>query len=286
MKALFINSSYRQTGNTALALSVVAESLQRKSVIVESINIAHMNIQTCHGCRLCFNKGEEACPHRDDLLGIYTSVQEADLLVIGSPIYVEDINGVLKNWIDRMAFICHRPSLFGKKAFLICTSGSGASGHGLKTVQRAFQSWGIHTIGKAQFIAGAKTEKEAFLQKYGQKEEKIVATVLRSMGIHRKPSLISLVTFQVQKMYYLNAGSSQTLVRAGVEVSLQGGKSAPDSETALSAASVRETYDYAFWKNAGWLGRDRAYYTDESIGALKTGFAALLGKFVMKFVLK
>lgn len=286
MKAFFINSSYRQTGNTALALAIVAESLQQKGVIVESINIAHMNIQTCHGCRLCFDKGEEACPHKDDLLGIYARVQEADLLVIGSPIYVEDINGVLKNWIDRMAFICHRPSLFGKKAFLICTSGSGASGHGFKTVQRAFQSWGIQTIGKAQFIAGAEIEKEAFLQKYGQKIEKIVATILHSMDVHRKPSLISIVTFQIQKMCYLNVGSPQTSASAGAEESSQISKSAPDSEADLLAASIRETYDYTFWKRAGWLEKDRVYYTEESIGALKTGFATLLGKFVMKFVLK
>jgi multimeric flavodoxin WrbA len=36
------------------------------------------------------------------------------LTVFASPIYVEDVNGAMKNFIDRMAYNCHRPRFFGR----------------------------------------------------------------------------------------------------------------------------------------------------------------------------
>jgi multimeric flavodoxin WrbA len=38
-------------------------------------------------------------------------MMRAEAYVFASPVYVEDINGVMKNWIDRMAFNSHRPTL-------------------------------------------------------------------------------------------------------------------------------------------------------------------------------
>lgn len=254
MKVLFINSSYRQFGNTEVALSSLGDILQQNNLLVDHINIAHKNIQTCHGCRICFDRGEIACPLHDDLLELFTHIQSVDILVIGSPIYVEDINGILKNWIDRMAFNCHRPLLFDKKAFILCTSGTGASGHGMKTVQRALQTWGIQTIGKAQFITGAKIEKAAFEEQYRQKIERIANKITRSVNKYKKPSLIAIMTFQIQKMYYLDS-------------------------------SRQDTYDYKFWKEKGWLEKEKAYYTEEKIGTLKAKSAMFLGKLIMKFVL-
>jgi hypothetical protein len=61
---------------------------------VASLDLAEMDIRTCRGCRICFDKGEESCPLKDDLLAIRRRIEAAELLVLGSPVYVEDGNGV------------------------------------------------------------------------------------------------------------------------------------------------------------------------------------------------
>lgn len=55
--------------------------------------------------------GEDHCPLRDDVSEIKKKIDDADIIILASPVYVEDVSGLLKNWIDRMAFVCHRPAV-------------------------------------------------------------------------------------------------------------------------------------------------------------------------------
>ena len=252
---LIINSSNRLQGNTYVALSFLEDKLKKLGFFVESINLAQKNIQTCRGCRLCFNNGEKNCPLHDDILSIFELIQKQDFILIGSPIYVEDINGILKNWIDRMAFNCHRPVLFRKKAFIICTSGVGTSGHGLQTIERAFQTWGIQTIGKDKYICGEKIDKKQFDVKYIKRVNRAVDKINASLGKDTKPSFIAVLTFGIQKRYY-------------------------------SEGKDRTSYDYQFWKAQGWLEPDRVFYTDESVNRVKVEIALLLGKVIKAIVLR
>ena len=115
MKILALVGSYRKRGNTARIVAMIAEELQKLATTadeileVETVYLAHQDIGLCRGCRVCFDQGEELCPLRDDLLAIKTRMEEADGFIIASPVYVHDVNGVVKNWIDRLAFVCHRP---------------------------------------------------------------------------------------------------------------------------------------------------------------------------------
>jgi len=68
MKILALNGSYRANGNTARLLSLIEEQLCRKADHIgepldfEMVELGHLNIQMCRGCRLCFDRGEEHCP--------------------------------------------------------------------------------------------------------------------------------------------------------------------------------------------------------------------------------
>ncbi len=255
MNVLLINSSYRLNGNTAIALSILRDKLSQNGFNIKEVNLAHKNIQMCRGCRLCFDKGESHCPFHDDLLQIMEEVKHNDLIVFASPVYVEDINGIMKNWIDRMAFNCHRPAFFDKHAFIMCTSGVGTSGHGLTTIERALQTWGFSVIGKSKYIAGAKIERTEFENKYSKAIGKVVQRIQKKLLSNKGPSFLSIMTFSIQKRYY-------------------------EKETDKSSA------DYLYWKNNGWLERKRHYYNAIKINKIRAKIADLLGNIIAKVVLK
>lgn len=62
--------------------------------------MAYSDIQFCRGCRIYFDKGEELCPIKNGLLNIRDKINSADGIILASPVYVEDINGIMKNWAN------------------------------------------------------------------------------------------------------------------------------------------------------------------------------------------
>lgn len=161
MKILFINSSARKQGNTQRILNLLQKNLQfmmkdsENLYIHDNIHIASQNVKICKGCRICFDKGEDKCPHQDDLLNILTQIHDSDVIVIGTPVYVDNVNGIMKNWIDRLAFICHRPELAEKMVYLISTVAGSPTFFSLYAMGSAFSTWGSHIIGKSGFKMGA-----------------------------------------------------------------------------------------------------------------------------------
>lgn len=60
----------------------------------------------------------------DDRDWIIKKIELADGVILASPNYVANVSWLMKNYIDRFAFICHRPRYFNQKFMLLVTSGS------------------------------------------------------------------------------------------------------------------------------------------------------------------
>ena len=161
MKIVALNGSARSGGNTATLLRLMEQRLKAQAAATgiameyESVLLGGQNILRCIGCRACFDKGEAFCPLKDDLAGLNARLLKADAVIFASPVYVEDVSGAMKTFIDRMAFHCHRPAYAGKPAVVIATSGSGASGHTLRTMRVALMAWGFRVASGRQFRMGA-----------------------------------------------------------------------------------------------------------------------------------
>ncbi|PHV72218.1 hypothetical protein CS063_01715 [Sporanaerobium hydrogeniformans] len=163
MKILMINGSPRKKGNTQLILDLFERLLQEHVGISQDIitvSLREKVIELCHGCRGCMVNSEEFCPCKDEVKDIENKMKKADLILIGSPVYVEDISGLMKNWIDRMAYRCHRPFLNGKRVYLFTTSGAKASNHAIRTLKHAFLAWGAEVIQWDNYSMGIRMEAE------------------------------------------------------------------------------------------------------------------------------
>ncbi|HVO37387.1 MAG TPA: flavodoxin family protein [Spirochaetia bacterium] len=253
MKILILQSSGRTNGNTARVVSLVQESLRDtasrrlEDLQVEVVHLARRALEPCRGCRSCFDRGEQTCPSRDDLLSLKARMQEADGLVLAGPVYVNDVNGTMKTWIDRLAHVCHRPEFAGKTALLVATTADTPARHALRTMQVALWTWGYRIAGSAWFKTGALMTAEEVCARHGERIRRCAGKLHEEIRTRRflKPSFLSLMIFRIQQ-----EGWRRT-----------------------DPASI----DHGYWKDRGWLDRRRTFFFDHRTSPLITGAARLVG---------
>lgn len=90
----------------------------------------------CVGCTSCFMKGADKCPHYAKLQPITQAMDEADVLILASPVYVYHVTASMKAFLDHYGYrwMVHRPEerMFHKQAVCIST----AAGAGMKSTNR------------------------------------------------------------------------------------------------------------------------------------------------------
>ena len=104
LKIIGIQSSPREKGNTDVLLSEILRGAKDKGANVEKVNIARMDIKFCTGCEACRQEKKlpDYCVIQDDLTnGLYKKFIDADIYVIGFPIYTGRENAALCNFFDR-----------------------------------------------------------------------------------------------------------------------------------------------------------------------------------------
>ena len=85
------------------------------------------------------------CPLKDDRSIIEEKIKNADGVIFTSPNYVFNVSGLMKNFIDRFAYVCHRPRFF-KNAIVLTTSGVGGSRFMLMNFSTALKIWGFNIV--------------------------------------------------------------------------------------------------------------------------------------------
>ncbi|MCK5490936.1 MAG: flavodoxin family protein, partial [Candidatus Pacebacteria bacterium] len=83
-------------------------------------------IEFCNGCLTCDSTG--LCNIRDDMQMIYSKLEDADLIILGSPTYFDNVTGMMKNFIDRLEPLLAQDKLKEKKiAFVVVGQESNKS---------------------------------------------------------------------------------------------------------------------------------------------------------------
>src|SRR5512133_941495 len=109
----FVGSAGKK--NTYKAVLQFLNSLQALGdVEYEIVNLNSYRLEFCRGCRLCFDKGESFCPLKDDRDVLFEKMMASDGVIFATPNYTFDMSGMMKAFLDRFGFICHRPRFFGK----------------------------------------------------------------------------------------------------------------------------------------------------------------------------
>jgi multimeric flavodoxin WrbA len=198
-------------------------------------------------------RGEIHCPYWDELEPVKTAMKEADVWILASPVYVEDVNGVMKIFLERMAHVNHRPEFAGKYAFLLTTSGAGSSGHAAGTMANTLRTWGVNITGQRDFVCGALSTPDDLIKRY---EKKLLGIGGKIVDAYQKksalsPSFVSLIFFKVQQ--------------------------------AIWGKHVEGSIDYHYWKEKRWLNPGVTYYVPHRTNLFIVFFARLTGSVIARF---
>ena len=100
MKVLMINGSPRANGNTAKALEEMESIFTKEGMEVKVVRIGSDPIRGCIACGACRETGK--CVFDDPVNQIAKDFEEADGLVVASPVYYASPNGNLISFLDRL----------------------------------------------------------------------------------------------------------------------------------------------------------------------------------------
>ena len=100
MEIITILGSPRKKGNTATILEQVLEGAAEKGAETRMIHLNGLNVRGCQGCLACReNVGECAC--KDDFPDLLEAMKTCDAIAFGTPIYVFNVSGQFKCFLDR-----------------------------------------------------------------------------------------------------------------------------------------------------------------------------------------
>ena len=102
MKVLLINGSPKANGNTAHALRQMAEVFSAQGVEAEILHVGSQPIRGCIACGSCRKNGK--CVFEDLVNEAAPKFQEADGLVVASPVYFASANATLVAFLDRLFY--------------------------------------------------------------------------------------------------------------------------------------------------------------------------------------
>lgn len=102
MKAVILNASPRKHGHLSQLLDILQEEL-RPTCDITYFHTNDLHVRHCIGCMQCRSK-HQCVLHEDDAQRVLQAIEEAEILIVGSPCYWGNINGYLKVLFDRIVY--------------------------------------------------------------------------------------------------------------------------------------------------------------------------------------
>jgi multimeric flavodoxin WrbA len=109
-------------GNTEFALKRILTKAEELGAKTELVLLREKRVRFCNGCLNCDSTGE--CDIRDDMQSIYPRLENADLIIFGSPNYFSNVSGMMKSFIDRLNPFYTNKKLKDKKVVAVVVGGS------------------------------------------------------------------------------------------------------------------------------------------------------------------
>ena len=107
MKVLAVNGSPRRTKNTASLLKSMCEGAAGKGAdteIVHLYSLKYTGCFSCFSCKLVGGKNYGRCAVRDELTPVLQTAHEADVVILGSPVYFFSETGMMRSFMERFLF--------------------------------------------------------------------------------------------------------------------------------------------------------------------------------------
>ena len=162
MKAIAINGSPRNGGNTEMLLKKVLETLSAAGWETELVQVGGTGIRPCRACYACFNAKNSRCGQEDGVFNqCFAKMIVADAIILGSPTYFTDVSSEMKALLDRAGLVAlANGGLFRKKigASVVAVRRGGGT-HAFDTMNHMFLMSGAIIPGSTYWNLGYGLDK-------------------------------------------------------------------------------------------------------------------------------
>lgn len=176
MKVLLINGSPHKQGNTFLALSEAAKTLAANEIETEIVQIGVKPVRGCIACGQCKQKELGRCVFDDDICNrISEKLDDADALIVGSPVYYGQPNGAVLSLIQRMFFSAGE-KVQNKPAAAVCVCRRGGATAAFQAMNMPFQMMNMPVVTSQYWnIVYGREEGQAALDTEGMQTMRTMA---------------------------------------------------------------------------------------------------------------
>ena len=185
----------------------------------------------CTGCTACF-ADETKCPHYGKLKPLTEALDEADVIILASPVYVMHATGAMKAFLDHYGyrFLVHRPEekMFRKQAVCISTAAGAGMKSTIKDMADSTFFWGIaktYKLGAAVMETNWENVRPSVKNKIDRKTSAIAAKIKKRCG-------------------KISPGLKTKLFFKAMSIMQKKGFNPPDVE---------------YWKNKGWTNGEKPW---------------------------
>ena len=125
MKVLILNGSPRINGNTSVAVREIETVLKGEGIDVETVQIGNNDARGCIACGKCYENGK--CVFNDIVNQLAPKFEEADGLIVASPVYYASANATLIACLDRLFYSTRFDKTMKVGASVVCARRGGCS---------------------------------------------------------------------------------------------------------------------------------------------------------------
>jgi len=92
----------KKLSKTILMVDKFVEGAKSAGANIEEYKLSELDIHHCDGCYMCWTKIPGECVHKDIMTELREKYRNADLVIFASPLYIFNVTGIMKNFMDRL----------------------------------------------------------------------------------------------------------------------------------------------------------------------------------------
>lgn len=250
MKIIAVIGSPKRNGSGFKIVKMIEDRMKKLGEVeFEYIFLREANLLSCTGCYTCMAKGEDRCPLKDDRELFEKKFLNANGIILSSPVHVNNVSSLMKNFVDRFAYANHRPRFHRQKILSVVNS----SGNEKKAALSFLRS----TLGGSRVVSelGVATPPWLQTEKAIAKKEKAIGEASKKFYRACLDTSLPSPTFSDYFLFYIYQ------------------KLGSECRQYLPA-------DYEYYKDKSY------FYSTNSLSLLKRAVAKLIVKIMMAIWLK
>lgn len=173
----------RHLGSTYHCSEILKNQISDSETVINEFFMPSDGPAFCVGCFGCIKKGEEHCPHANQIQPIVSAMCRSQVIIIDSPTYCFEMTGQLKTLFDHLGYmwLSHRPrgEMFNKIGIVLSTAAGAGTGAVTKSLARQMSWWGIAKIYRLRFNVNAAAWQDVTSTVRQKIEKRITAVAMK-----------------------------------------------------------------------------------------------------------